>query len=135
MSVPRPGIARSALGLWLPPAVYAAVIFWLSGRPVADEVALLPDWLHSDKLQHGLAYAGLAALLVRAMAGGHWRGMTTRRTMVAVALAIVYGVSDEWHQSFVPERSADAADVLADAIGASVGGAVVFAWGIIRRSP
>lgn len=131
----RPGIARSAFGLWLPPAVYAAVIFWLSGRPIADEVALLPVWLQSDKLQHGLAYAGLAALLVRAVAGGHWRAVTTRRTMIAVALAILYGVSDEWHQSFVPERSADAADVLADAIGASVGGAAVLAWGIIRRSP
>lgn len=135
MSVSRPGIARSAFGLWLPPAVYAAVIFWLSGRPIADEVALLPVWLQSDKLQHGLAYAGLAALLVRAVAGGHWRAVTTRRTMIAVALAILYGVSDEWHQSFVPERSADAADVLADAIGASVGGAAVLAWGIIRRSP
>jgi len=133
--VSRPGIARSAFGLWLPPAVYAAVIFWLSGRPIADEVALLPVWLQSDKLQHGLAYAGLAALLVRAVAGGHWRAVTTRRTMIAVALAILYGVSDEWHQSFVPERSADAADVLADAIGASVGGAAVLAWGIIRRSP
>ena len=55
--------------------------------------------------------------------------------LICGLLAIVYGVSDEWHQSFVPERSADAADVLADAIGALVGGSAVWAWGIISRSP
>lgn len=114
--------------------LYAAVIFWLSSRPVIEEVALLPLWLQFDKVQHGLAYAGLSVLCLRALSRAHWTGVTLRRVAGAIAVAVLYGLSDEWHQSFVPERSADAADLLADAAGATVGGLALWAWGIIRRS-
>lgn len=127
------GITRADVALWGPPVLYAAVIFWLSNRPVIDEVALLPLWLQFDKVQHGLAYAGLSALCLRALSGARWAGVTLRRVGRAIAICVLYGVSDEWHQSFVPERSADVADLLADAAGATVGGCALWAWGIIRR--
>ena len=42
---------------------------------------------------------------------------------------------DEFHQSFVPGRSAELYDLYADAIGAIIGTAACCAWGIISRSP
>ena len=52
---------------------------------------------------------------------------------VAWVVAVAYGVTDEWHQSFVPNRQADVRDVIANAIGALVATGVVGAWSIIRR--
>lgn len=54
-------------------------------------------------------------------------------TLAAWLLAVAYGISDEFHQTFVPNRHASALDVLADAIGAAVG--VAFGWWRTRRQP
>jgi VanZ family protein len=103
-----------------------AVIFGASA--LSDPGPLLPEGL-SDKSGHFLGYAILSALLLRALAGGRVSGITWRAALLAILLSTVYGVSDEFHQSFVPGRSPDAADVLADALGAC--GAAVLG-GILR---
>ena len=59
-----------------------------------------------------------------AVLGGLLR-LATGRTGAAVAWAGAYGVSDEVHQAFVPGRSPDPLDWLADAFGAWVGAALV----------
>ncbi|MFR7493389.1 MAG: VanZ family protein [Adlercreutzia sp.] len=41
--------------------------------------------------------------------------------LVAVALASLYAVTDEFHQSFVPGRVCDPADWLTDTLGAALG--------------
>jgi VanZ family protein len=46
---------------------------------------------------------------------------------------VLYGVSDEWHQSFVSGRTSDLLDVAADASGASLAAVVLWACGIIAR--
>ena len=43
-----------------------------------------------------------------------------------IAIGIIYGVSDEWHQSFVPGRNPSAADLLADTIGVLMGYAFTY---------
>ena len=68
----------------------------------------------------------LAGFLLRAFAGGRLRGVTWARGFVAILLATLYGVTDEFHQLFVAGRSADRYDVLADCLGASLG--VAFGW-------
>ncbi len=50
------------------------------------------------------------------------------------AFAVLYGVSDEWHQSFVPGRDTSFLDVVFDAAGAAIGVAVVPVTAWIRRS-
>src|SRR4051794_31700408 len=83
----------------------------------------------SDKSGHGIGYGILGAVLLRALAGGRLRGVTWGKAAAALLLATLYGVSDEFHQSFVPGRSPDPYDVLADSIGAA---AVIAAAGSAR---
>ena len=51
---------------------------------------------------------------------------------IAFVLSVVYALTDEWHQSFVPGRSATIADTLVDAAGAGLGWATLYLAGIIR---
>ena len=118
---------RSPVGLWAPVAAYMALIFVLSGQsdpPLPSQV--------SDTQGHSLGYMGLTITIGRALAGGAASGATLRVAAAAWALAAVYAASDEWHQSFVPDRTADPADWLADAAGALAGAGACWAWGIIR---
>jgi VanZ family protein len=93
----------------------------------------------SDKSGHGIAYGILGAVLIRALAGGRLAGVTWRRAGLTVLLATLYGVTDEVHQAFVPGRSPDRLDVLADCIGATFAVVVIAvvarAWGILKFSP
>jgi VanZ family protein len=84
----------------------------------------------TDKHMHLLAYAGLALVLVRALSGARWSAVTAVTLLQAALLTVVYGASDEWHQSFVPGRTPDGLDILADAVGAAlaVGGVGMLAW-------
>jgi VanZ family protein len=111
-----------------------AALFVVSSQPIPEEVQqFVPFWLDHDWLHHALAYAGLALVALRATSGGRWRSATTAAHVAAWAIAAGYGVTDEWHQSFVPGRSADVRDLVANAAGAFVALAGAWAWGIIRR--
>ena len=103
--------------LW--PLLVAAVIFYASSRSL---VAAPGGIQVNDKLAHFCAYGLLASLVLRALGGG-WRG-----ALAAVVIASAYGASDEWHQSFVPGRSPEVADWVADTLGAAL--AVVLYVGI-----
>jgi VanZ family protein len=121
-------LSSRALTLWLPVAVYMAAIFFgssLSDPPMPSDVP--------DVSLHEAAYFGLTLLVIRALARGRWSGVTLATLAGAVAIAVAYGVTDEYHQSFVPNRHAELRDLGADAIGASAAAIVVGAWGIIRR--
>ncbi len=105
-----------ALRLWGPVAAWMALIFAVSSRPLPVYVAVLPDWS-----THAGAFAVLSVLACRALGGGLGLPVSRRDVLLAVVLSTVYGVSDEFHQSFVPGRDATAWDVLKDAVGALIG--------------
>ena len=120
--------SRGALSLWLPPILYLGAIFWLSSQ--SSPFLAPPQWPGGDKVAHGAAYAILGALLCRAFAGS---GLPPSAALaMAVITASLYGASDEWHQSFVPHRAADASDWVADTLGAAVG-ASLWAWFLSLR--
>lgn len=128
-----PSVVRRPLFLWGPVVIQMALIFVASSIP---DLGPLPG--PSDKSWHSAGYALLGGLLLRAFAGGRLSGVTWPRAITAVLLTTLYGVSDEFHQTFVPGRSADRFDLLADGIGAALaaiaGGAAAAAraWGILR---
>ncbi len=92
---------------------YCGLIFWLSSQPSLHSPDLFPQ---QDKLVHVTAYAVMAWLAW--LAYGHW--LTTQRFLIltTVVFCMIYGLSDEWHQSFVPGRDASLWDWLADTLGA-----------------
>lgn len=71
-----------------------------------------------SKWRHIVAYAALAAVLVYATAG--WEMRRWQRALFVVAVASSYGLGIEIVQSFVPHRSAQASDVLANTLGSSL---------------
>jgi len=104
-------VRRSVLTLWGPFLAALAVMFWLSSLSVVPGGHYV--W---DKLLHAVGYAGLGVLALRAFHGGFERPRLEPTAYAALAV-ILWGVSDEFHQSFVPGRDASAWDVLADAVG------------------
>ena len=116
---------------WLTTLAYAGVIFYLSSR-TWSRVELFP---HSDKVIHTIMYAGLGFLCVWALRATTLRGREAILPL-AVAMAFIYGVTDEIHQLFVPGRSCDAADLVFDGVGAIFGAwlAVVVARKIRGKS-
>jgi VanZ family protein len=102
-----------------------AAIFYVSSLPDPP----IPSG--TDKPLHWLAYLGLAVVVVRAVAGGLPGRVDVWTAATAMAIAVGYAVTDEVHQMFVPGRSAEMYDLLADAAGAITGTAACWAWGII----
>ena len=117
---------NSLISKWLPPALWAALIFYLSSIP--DLRSDFPNDLDFvlRKIAHVLEYAVLAALLARA-----W----PRRKYLfweVFAVAALYAASDEFHQLFVIGRAGSLCDVLIDGIGAFLG-LQVYNWLDWRR--
>ena len=86
---------------------------------------------NTDKPLHWLAYLGLAIVVVRALARGLPRRIGFGLAATALAITIGYGATDEVHQMFVPGRTADLYDLMADAAGALVGTIACATWGRI----
>jgi VanZ family protein len=120
---------RSPRWLWGPVVLQLAIIFAASSIP---NLRQLPGGI-SDKSGHSIGYAMLAGLLLRALAGGRLEGVTWKRGVAAIVFATFYGVTDEFHQLFVPGRSADRYDVLADGVGATIGTAIGWLLSVARR--
>ena len=118
---------------WLPVISLAAAIFIQSSFPSPE---MLPRFYLSDKLLHVSAYAVLAALCYRALRRAS--PMKDRSILplilMATVMAVFYGASDEWHQSFVSSRTADIFDLLADLIGSGIG-AIVYSRLVSHLKP
>jgi VanZ family protein len=117
---------RRALWLWGPVAAYMVAIFLESS---VSQVPELPNGV-TDKDAHGFLYAGLAVLVLRALARGSWRSVTFPLCILAVIVAAVYGATDEFHQRFVSGRTADLLDLAADTAGSAA--AVTLVWVVAR---
>ena len=110
--------------VWGPAWAMMALIFVLSsmsGLPAATGGI-------DDGVAHALEYGALAALFLRALAGARWSGVTVWAAWCAVLMATLYGITDEAHQWFVPGRTAEVSDLVADALGATVAAGLLWAW-------
>jgi len=111
---------RGRLVLWAPVLLLLVFEFYLSSRPASA----FPDIFHgvpqADKLEHAGYFLLTGFLAYRAGRYGE-RWSRSRAVTWIVLAAVAWGVSDEFHQSFVPTRSVEAADVAADVVGAFLG--------------
>ncbi len=95
--------------------LYCGGIFYLSHQPSLPVPALFP---HQDKLFHAIAYALMSWVALAAF--GY---LSEPKKIIAISawlFCALYGVTDEWHQSFVDGRFADVLDWLADCFGAGL---------------
>lgn len=113
---------------WAPVVALMTAIFVASGTP---NLTALPGGL-SDHLWHFMAYAALGGLAFRAFARSSWSGVSAGRACLAWLLAAGYGLTDEFHQSFVPGRFPAVDDWIADAFGAGVAILVILVAAIGR---
>ncbi|MGR9106716.1 MAG: VanZ family protein [Gammaproteobacteria bacterium] len=94
---------------------YCALIFYLSAQP---NVPLDDLFSVDDKIMHLLAYAGMGWLAWRAF--GHFVPTRSRLAVCCLVFCTLYGLSDEIHQFYVPGRTADLYDWIADIVGAAI---------------
>ena len=118
------------MSLWFPVIAYMAMLFVFSSFSTLPS----PPGDLSAYDVHIAAYAGLGALTARATGKG-LRDVSWRAVVTAIVIASLYGVTDEYHQRFVPGRSFDVLDMVADTIGSVVGASAVGAWSRIRKHP
>ena len=113
---------RDIITPWLLLVGLCGLIFWQSSGPLPPRAFSLPGL---DKRALKAVYALLAWLAARAFAtlpSGAYAGLMP---WAAALFAALYGLSDEVHQAFIPGRSADAWDLVADTAGAA-GGALLY---------
>lgn len=105
---------------WFFLAGYCLLIFWQSSLPSPD---IGPDIPGIDKLMHLVAYAAMSYLASLAFATLLRLNKAAVVSVAGILFSVLFGLSDEWHQSFIPGRMADGWDFLADVFGAVLGGA------------
>lgn len=149
---PRPG-RRVMAWRWAGVALWMGLIFWLSSDPdsganssrlLGPVIRFFAPGLPEEtmwriifvcrKAAHFVAFGTLAWLLWRALErpgdAGRWRWS---RAGWALALTVLYAMSDEWHQGWVPPRQPSAWDVALDTAGAASALAATWGWGRWRR--
>ena len=119
-------LSRYVRAAFLLAAVFWAIlIFYLSNQPSIDAPMLFPG---QDKLFHLVAF-GILGFLVMGTLQTSQNGYRQQQLWLVALAVMLYGISDEFHQYFVPGRSVDVYDVLADALGGLLG-----AWTMYQLS-
>ena len=105
--------------LWTLPLAVALIIVWLSAQSHYPGGIELPPPL--DKVAHATVFGVLAWVLDLAVQGNSTGLPMYRRHLLVFLVVALYGATDEWHQSFVPGRSCELGDWVADAVGGGLG--------------
>lgn len=108
---------------FVPVTLVMGTIFFLSHQ--SGEDLQLPNIFGLDKLAHGFMYAALAAAMLYAAPRKALRLKPWRTGALIVILCLLYGMTDEFHQSFIPGRVPSSGDLVADTMGAVF---LVWAW-------
>jgi VanZ family protein len=96
--------------------LWCAASWTLSSK--SDPEAFVGVRLHlPDKVEHLIEYAAGGFLA----AGAFGRSLRLRPWIAGVLFGVLWGISDEFHQSFVPGRDSSVWDLAADAVGAALG--------------
>ena len=123
--------ARRIAPHWLPALLYMGLIWLLSSLELGplplDRVPL------RDKGIHFLEYAALGVFMAHATLRTWPRHHPIRTAFLAFWVTCLWGLLDEIHQAFVPNRSSELFDLIADCAGAFLGVATRTAAGAVAR--
>jgi VanZ family protein len=113
--------------LYVSTVLYMVMIYTLSSLHSIQQPGPLGDLPSVDKIEHACEYFVLGLLLALCFqrtpsVGPNWQSLA-----LGLLIGIIYGFSDELHQTFVSGRSADLLDLLADTAGVTFG-CLVAAW-------
>jgi VanZ family protein len=98
-----------------PVIFYAALIFFLSSvSKFPEEVSFING---IDNWSHCIEYYFFGLLICRWLINERNRFIKKNAHLFTILIGICFGLSDEWHQSYVPGRDATIGDVLADSLG------------------
>ncbi|GDY03034.1 hypothetical protein LBMAG49_23630 [Planctomycetota bacterium] len=121
--------ARSAVLRALAAVLGMGAIWWSSaqpGRAMGDAIVI--SFLHN--CGHIVAFGGLFTLVLFALSPVKlW---SFRHALIALIVAVCYGITDELHQRFVPGRHCSVSDGITDFAGALFASAVLFGFAVDR---
>lgn len=116
---------------WLPALCCAGAIFFLSAQSKLPQVG--PQFENKDKVEHFIAYTTLWFCVLLPLRYGHRLSLASA-ILLAILITSAYGASDEFHQRFVPNRSCDVADWIADTFGGFIAASAYWIYESHRRS-
>lgn len=108
---------------------WTLVIAYMIGIFVLSSFSALPQppYRGIDKPEHYIEYGGLAIVAIWAICRMKPNLNLLVLALTGIAIASVYGVTDEFHQKFVPNRSCDPLDWVCDTLGAITGALIIIA--------
>ena len=119
MSVLEKWCRKQVLLLYVAPLLlYCLLIFCLSAQ---SDLGRLSPFPVPDKIAHLLVYTGFGFLLMRMLVFLKPEQDVVRQLIWVLSAALLYGLSDEVHQYFVPGREFSWMDLLADGAGGYLG--------------
>jgi VanZ family protein len=114
--------------VYIPLIIYWVILFTATSLPVDR----LPSIGFTDKINHFIAYFILAVLLNLTLIYQRKSQLLFEKAPIATAvICLFYGALDEVHQLFVPGRSAETLDWVADALGTTA--AVLLIYFLLNR--
>ena len=114
-------ILSKPFSAWLAVVLYAALIFAVSAMSFPFPYIRDVEKYHYDWIFHIIEYVVFGWLVARAFDVSFPFQSLWALGLTAFTLGSGYGVTDEWHQSFVPYRNPSVADWIADSAGSAVG--------------
>ncbi len=122
-----PSLLRSRAYLW--PCLMILAIFAASSasRLAAPNLGVT---FSIDKVAHFSVFGLLATSILRTP---RLNTATWKSALIAAALTSLYGICDEFHQSFTPGRDVELADWMADTLGALLAVTVYLKWHRYRK--
>jgi VanZ family protein len=116
---------------WLPVVFWAFVIFFFSAQPTQRASRIYWEDFIIKKSAHIIEYFVLSLLLFRALISQKIE--KTKSLKISALVSVIYAITDEFHQSFVPGRDATVRDVLIDSFGVFL--AVYFILRVLPKLP
>jgi len=120
MSNIKNNILQNYINAFIPPVIWALVIFFLSDQEVLPGFSINALDFISKKLAHMFVYAVLYLLIYRGVLIVREKTSGYKTWLFPLLICFIYAITDEIHQSIVPGRHATIRDISYDMLGASI---------------